>query len=106
MKQCTIMLVFAYAVVTLLAVTPLAAATLNADGVKKVLVGKLGPRKGRGLSVNPSGSGRRTALFACGCSRKLVPAIIRGTGDLKPTVSVTYSKGGLVNPAPSRSAYA
>jgi len=37
----TIMLVFASAVVTLLTVTPLAAETLNADGVKKVLVGKI-----------------------------------------------------------------
>ena len=48
MKQRTIMLVFAYAVVTLLTVTPLAAATLNADGVKKVLVGKIWAEKGLG----------------------------------------------------------
>ena len=45
MKQCAIMLVFAYAVVTLLTVTPLAAETLNADGVKKVLVGKIWAEK-------------------------------------------------------------
>ena len=41
----TIMLVFASAVVTLLTVTPLAAETLNADGVKKVLVGKIWAEK-------------------------------------------------------------
>ena len=45
MKQCATMLVFAYAVVTLLTVTPLAAETLNADGVKKVLVGKIWAEK-------------------------------------------------------------
>ena len=45
MKQCTFMLVFAYAVATLLTVTPLAAGTLNADGVKKVLVGKIWAEK-------------------------------------------------------------
>ena len=49
MKQCIMMLVFAYAVVTLLSVTPLAAGpTLNADGVKKVLVGKIWAEKGKG----------------------------------------------------------
>ncbi len=46
MKQYAIMLVFAYAVVTLLTVTPLAAETLNADGVKKILVGKIWAQKG------------------------------------------------------------
>ena len=48
MKQCTMMLVFAYAVVTLLTVTPLEAGTLNADGVKKVVVGKIWSEKGLG----------------------------------------------------------
>ena len=48
MKQCAIMLVFASAVVTLLTVTPLAAETLNADGVKKVLVGKIWAEKALG----------------------------------------------------------
>ena len=48
MKQSTIVLVFAYAVVTLLSVTPLAAGTLNADAVKKVLVGKIWAERGKG----------------------------------------------------------
>ena len=45
MKHCAIMLVFAYAVVTLFTVTPLAAETLNAYGVKKVLVGRIWAEK-------------------------------------------------------------
>jgi len=48
MKKCTIMLVFAYAVVTFLTVTPLAAGFLNADGVKNILVNKIWVEKGKG----------------------------------------------------------
>ena len=46
MKQCAIMLVFAYAVVTLFTVTPLAAETLNADNLKKILVDRIWAEKG------------------------------------------------------------
>jgi hypothetical protein len=46
MKKCAIMLVFSYAVVTFLTVTPLAAGTLNADGVKKILEGRTWVEKG------------------------------------------------------------
>ncbi len=48
MKKCAIMLVFAYAVVTFLTVTPLAAGFLNADGVKNILVNKIWVEKGKG----------------------------------------------------------
>lgn len=48
MKKYPIMLVFAYAVVTLFAVTPIVAQTLNADGVKKLQVGKTWAQKGLG----------------------------------------------------------
>ena len=48
MKQCAMMVVFTYVLVTLLTVTPLAAATLNVDSVKKVLIGKIWAERGKG----------------------------------------------------------
>ncbi len=48
MKKCAIMPVFAYVVVTLFTVTPLAAGFSNADGVENILVNKIWVEKGKG----------------------------------------------------------